>query len=717
MVMCSESRDRDSADEVSVSRRRVAIVLCAVGALLLTLGTLAGIANRQLVDGSRFAAHVDQVRQDEAVSRQVGIAMTDAILRSDANLTAVRPLIETAAISVVGSPSFSPVLQSAVRQVHDAFTEPGSGTVVLRLADVGSVLSGVVAKVAPQSTTALPSDIDVTLARIGDQSAAQSTISIARQVSLFAWLFPILALGCLAGAAWLWGWRKNSLRPIGSAVIGAGVLIVVLAGVASGLAASADVNTLSGALSASALRVLVGLLWWPAAVLLGAGVVLRLLAVLDGDVPAGSGGREWFAVRPASQRIQASRAAMLIVVGGFVVFQPSLAVATIAVVTGIGVLVIGLAEITRVLLQVARNKRNEHEQPNPRRYVWTMWSMAVLPVVVVTALVLSLALPTSRALPPAAGAGTANSEACNGFVQLCDRPYNDVAYPAAHNAMSAADQPGWYLAEQPTGLIGQLNAGIRVMLIDSWYGQATTTPGQVTNATQDKAKGLAQANADFGTGAVQSALRLRSAIAGKPTGSVQPYLCHGVCDIGATKWEPQMATVRDWLAAHPREVVTFFSEDYVSPADTAAVFKAAGLLPYVTTHQVGTPWPTLGQMITTNKRLVVLMENHGGGSAYPWLMQGFDQVQDTNYDAKTPAQLSCARNRGTTTSQLLLINNWLNHFDAIITDAARVNAYSSLYPRMVACQRERVMIPNYVAVNYYNQGDLFKVVDALNGVK
>lgn len=155
----------------------------------------------QLVDGSRFAAHVDQVRQDDAVSRQVGIAMTDAILRADANLAAVRPLIETAAISVVRSPTFSPVVQGAVREVHDAFTKPGSGVVVLRLADVSSVLSGVVAKVAPQSTAALPSDIDVTLASIGDQSAAQSTISITRRITVLAWLFPVLALGCLGGAA------------------------------------------------------------------------------------------------------------------------------------------------------------------------------------------------------------------------------------------------------------------------------------------------------------------------------------------------------------------------------------------------------------------------------------------------------------------------------------------------------------------------------------
>ena len=153
-----------------------------------------------------------------------------------------------------------------------------------------------------------------------------------------------------------------------------------------------------------------------------------------------------------------------------------------------------------------------------------------------------------------------------------------------------------------------------------------------------------------------------------------------------------------------------------SAADTAKVFEAAGLLPYVATHEPGRPWPTLGQMIETGKRVVVLMQRDGGGATYPWLLQGWDQAQDTNYDAKTPEQLSCARNRGTDKSQLLLINNWLNNFDRIVTGADQVNAYDSLYPRMLRCQKERGMIPNFVAVNYYNRGDLFRVVNALNRV-
>lgn len=42
-----------------------------------------------------------------------------------------------------------------------------------------------------------------------------------------------------------------------------------------------------------------------------------------------------------------------------------------------------------------------------------------------------------------------------------------------------------------------------------------------------------------------------------------------------------MAQVRLWLAAHPREVVSFFIEGTVSPADTAAYRLASDLVPRV----------------------------------------------------------------------------------------------------------------------------------------
>jgi hypothetical protein len=63
-----------------------------------------------------------------------------------------------------------------------------------------------------------------------------------------------------------------------------------------------------------------------------------------------------------------------------------------------------------------------------------------------------------------------------------------------------------------------------------------------------------------------------------------------------------------------------------------------------------------------------------------------------------------------------LVNHWLNDFRSRVSDAAAVNAYDVVWPREAECQRTRKMLPNFVAVNFYDRGDLFAVVDRLNGL-
>lgn len=111
-------------------------------------------------------------------------------------------------------------------------------------------------------------------------------------------------------------------------------------------------------------------------------------------------------------------------------------------------------------------------------------------------------------------------------------------------------------------------------------------------------------------------LRLRRAANLVPAGPEEPYLCHALCEIGATPLDGVLTGLQS-CDAHSREVVTVFIQDEVTPANTAAAFQRAGLLPYVHVQAENRPWPTLGQMVRSGRRLVVLMENHGGGSAYP----------------------------------------------------------------------------------------------------
>ena len=697
-------------------RVRAPVALAVLGAVLLALGLLAGSANREVLDGARFAQHVDSVRKDPLVAERVGQAITGRLLAADPDLIAVRPLLESAATALVGSPTFGPVVRLAARQAHQAMTNDDPTQIVLRLADLGVVLSGVLRVVAPDEAARIPPDLNLTLADLGAQTPAADTLRLIRTVGLLSWLFPLLALVSFGVAVGVGTDRRQATVAVGRGILAAGLAVGVVAVAARVAAAATDTDGVRGALVAAALRTFGGTLWWVAAVPAAAGLLLAGAA--SGRLPRldlATARRAWARLTPPAPRawVHVARGTAVLVIGLGLLVRPLLVAGIAAVAAGILLTVGGVGELTAALGGTA-------EQPEAGRVgraLGPRWRPAVATGLVgLLGLIAVLgigAIPTDRQLPVSAADG---GTACDGHVELCGRRYDDVAFPATHNAMSAADEPGWFIPEQPTGLVGQLDAGIRVLLIDTWYGQRTDRPGLVATALDSRAAALAAAERDFGPQAVQSALRIRDAVTLRRTGPPTPYLCHGLCEIGATELQPELIAVRAWLDAHPREVVTFVIEDEVTPADTAAVFDRAGLTPLVRTQLLGQPWPTLGQMIDSGRRVVVMMERHGGGTAYPWLLPAFSYVQDTPFTNPTVADLSCDRKRGTAGSPLLLVNYWLANFGSLVTDARKINALGVLGPYLARCKQERGMLPNFVAVNFFNEGDLFRAVDQLNGI-
>jgi hypothetical protein len=63
-----------------------------------------------------------------------------------------------------------------------------------------------------------------------------------------------------------------------------------------------------------------------------------------------------------------------------------------------------------------------------------------------------------------------------------------------------------------------------------------------------------------------------------------------------------------------------------------------------------------------------------------------------------------------------MVNHWLTGVTPDPESAGEVNAYEVLMARAEACRDERGHLPNILAVDFYANGDLFAVVDELNGL-
>ncbi len=319
---------------------------------------------------------------------------------------------------------------------------------------------------------------------------------------------------------------------------------------------------------------------------------------------------------------------------------------------------------------------------------------------------------SSGAHAPAA-AKSLPASGCEGSEALCGRSFGAVVLPATHNSYAASDQKGWYFASQRYGIPRQLRDGIRAFLIDVHMGVANPSGGLVRTDFAAEGSDRNKVVHALPAPALVVARRLAGPIGAAPSGTAEPYLCHTLCELGAEPLVRELRGVGSFLKEHPGEVIVLIVEDYVRPGVIEGAFSKAGLLPYVATFERHSPLPTLGALVSSGHRLVVLAEVEGGSPS--WYMPAFSFIQDTPLGATRPDQLSCARARGEESSPLLLVNHWIPPFPPSSSLNGTIGRASFLRARISRCLAERHAHGAIVAVDFYDGSEVVKVARELNG--
>ncbi|MFE7763088.1 PI-PLC domain-containing protein [Streptomyces sp. NPDC057438] len=287
---------------------------------------------------------------------------------------------------------------------------------------------------------------------------------------------------------------------------------------------------------------------------------------------------------------------------------------------------------------------------------------------------------------------------CQGSSWLCDARYDEIAQLAAHNAMATtADR--FIGPLQDPDIVGQLNAGVRALLIDTHRWER---PEEVAERL---------ATSEFSPELRQQLTRVLTRVNPPRPGT---WLCHSVCGAGALELEPTLRQIGDWLRTHTTEVVTLIVQDGISPQQTRNAFEQAGLadLLYEPDPDPNRPWPTMENMIDSGRRLVVFAEKADGPP--PWYRNFYRYGMETPYAFRSPGEMTCTPNRGGTDKRLFLLNHFVTADGGRRLDAAAVNSRRQVLYRAHTCERQRGRPVNFVAVDYATLGDARSAVDTLN---
>lgn len=271
---------------------------------------------------------------------------------------------------------------------------------------------------------------------------------------------------------------------------------------------------------------------------------------------------------------------------------------------------------------------------------------------------------------------------CNGYTEFCDRKYSNVTYVVAHNSPFHIRNNA--ASNQLFDVTTQLDDGVRGLQSETHYVNDTV------------------------------------------------FLCHTSCDeLNAGTLEAYLVKVKSWLDSNRLEVITILlgNEDFIDPSNYTAPVTNSGLLDYVYTPPTQPMdidgWPLLGDMILSNKRVVMMLAYDANQHKVPWLLDMWSYQWQTpfspiNVSFPCTVQRPPGQDRTVSERRLILANHNLNvdldveslGLNILIPNFAELNNTNANTTDLGAasetidqCAAEWGRPPNYLLVDYYNIGN------------
>lgn len=263
---------------------------------------------------------------------------------------------------------------------------------------------------------------------------------------------------------------------------------------------------------------------------------------------------------------------------------------------------------------------------------------------------------------------------CNGYLSLCDKQYDEMTFVMPHNAHAYTPVYSTLAANQERDIATQLMDGVRAFTFKTY-------------TTSDAACG--------------------------PQGV---YVYHGFPALGCMLFSEVLQPIKNFMEANPREVITLGIEGSSPIADMKQVLDNMGLSAYLHVQTFGQPWPTLQEMITSGKRLVIFAAR-GNANNFPGYHDYWNYIVDNDYEARRLSDFDCEWFRGNPSGDFYLFNHFLTNLSPQRDSAAVINTYAKLKGRIDECVAYHGRTPNFLHVDFYNLGDCLRIADELNGVQ
>jgi hypothetical protein len=199
--------------------------LLATACILLLLGGTLLYVQREVVNGSRFSAHLANALRDENVRSAFARRLTAAVESGHPALIGFRPAIQAAANRVVRAAPFQSALEAAAADVHRSLFKRHRASVTLKVAGTGALMVRLLRRTRPDLAGRIPASVEsrtASLARL--HRRASSIAQTLEQLARLGLPALVLAALALAGAVMLARPRLRAAMQAALAVFLAGAV-------------------------------------------------------------------------------------------------------------------------------------------------------------------------------------------------------------------------------------------------------------------------------------------------------------------------------------------------------------------------------------------------------------------------------------------------------------------------------------------------------------
>jgi hypothetical protein len=248
-----------------------------------------------------------------------------------------------------------------------------------------------------------------------------------------------------------------------------------------------------------------------------------------------------------------------------------------------------------------------------------------------------------------------NTVPCNGFPEFCTRKYSNISNVCTHNSAYVVKNNA--ASNQQLPILDQLYDGVRMIQGGTHYVNDTI------------------------------------------------YNCHTSCDIlNAGTFQSMLETLVSWLAQNRNEVLTLLiaNSDFVSVEKYIPAIQASGLINYVYTPQYipqyRDQWPTLGNMILRNQRVVIFMDYMADQKKYPYILDQYSHIWETPFSPQDPA-FPCTPDRPPNLNTTFAKENMMYLANHNLNTAIDLNAI------LGSSGHEPILIPNTAQIRNTNSNN------------